>query len=114
MIHPNVLAIMIMPICPQFLSFWPIVVPAGVELKIMLSLEARNTTWVSLDGGKRQICHEDSISITTLCYPLPSICVRDPVSDWFESLAQCLHWNVRKRQAHFAEEEAEEEEEEEG
>ena len=75
MIHPNVLAIMIMPICPQFLSFWPIVVPAGVELKIMLSLEARNTTWVSLDGGKRQICHEDSISITTLCYPLPSICV---------------------------------------
>lgn len=52
-----------------------------------------------------------SISITTSCYPLPSICVRDPVSDWFESLAQCLHWNVRKRQAHFTAEEAEEEEE---
>lgn len=50
-----------------------------------------------------------SISITTSCYPLPSICVRDPVSDWFESLAQCLHWNVRKRQAHFTDEEGEEE-----
>lgn len=48
-----------------------------------------------------------SISITTSCYPLPSICVRDPVSDWFESLAQCLHWNVRKKQAHFTEEEEE-------
>ena len=46
-----------------------------------------------------------SISITTSCYPLPSICVRDPVSDWFESLAQCLHWNVRKKQAHFPEDE---------
>ncbi|XP_054440089.1 NAD kinase [Pteronotus mesoamericanus] len=108
MIHPNVPAIMITPICPHSLSFRPIVVPAGVELKIMLSPEARNTAWVSLDGRKRQeIRHGDSISITTSCYPLPSICVRDPVSDWFESLAQCLHWNVRKRQAHFADEEAE-------
>ncbi|XP_053431380.1 NAD kinase isoform X1 [Nycticebus coucang] len=106
MIHPNVPAIMITPICPHSLSFRPIVVPAGVELKIMLSPEARNTAWVSFDGRKRQeISHGDSISITTSCYPLPSICVRDPVSDWFESLAQCLHWNVRKKQAHFPEEE---------
>ncbi|XP_064228036.1 NAD kinase isoform X1 [Aotus nancymaae] len=112
MIHPNVPAIMITPICPHSLSFRPIVVPAGVELKIMLSPEARNTAWVSFDGRKRQeIRHGDSISITTSCYPLPSICVRDPVSDWFESLAQCLHWNVRKKQAHFEEEEEEEEEE---
>lgn len=114
MIHPNVPAIMITPICPHSLSFRPIVVPAGVELKIMLSPEARNTVWVSFDGRKRQeIRHGDSISITTSCYPLPSICVRDPVSDWFESLAQCLHWNVRKRQAHFTDEEGEEEEAEE-
>uniref|UniRef100_H0WQM9 NAD(+) kinase n=1 Tax=Otolemur garnettii TaxID=30611 RepID=H0WQM9_OTOGA len=106
MIHPNVPAIMITPICPHSLSFRPIVVPAGVELKIMLSPEARNTAWVSFDGRKRQeIRHGDSISITTSCYPLPSICVQDPVSDWFESLAQCLHWNVRKKQAHFPEEE---------
>ncbi|XP_063561199.1 NAD kinase isoform X2 [Gorilla gorilla gorilla] len=111
MIHPNVPAIMITPICPHSLSFRPIVVPAGVELKIMLSPEARNTAWVSFDGRKRQeIRHGDSISITTSCYPLPSICVRDPVSDWFESLAQCLHWNVRKKQAHFEEEEEEVEE----
>ncbi|XP_023555223.1 NAD kinase [Octodon degus] len=110
MIHPNVPAIMITPICPHSLSFRPIVVPAGVELKIMLSPEARNTAWVSLDGRKRQeIRHGDSITITTSCYPLPSICVRNPVSDWFESLAQCLHWNVRKKQAHFKEEEEEEE-----
>ncbi|XP_042806534.1 NAD kinase isoform X1 [Panthera leo] len=114
MIHPNVPAIMITPICPHSLSFRPIVVPAGVELKIMLSPEARNTAWVSFDGRKRQeIRHGDSISITTSCYPLPSICVRDPVSDWFESLAQCLHWNVRKKQAYFEEEEEEEDEEDE-
>ncbi|XP_027711092.1 NAD kinase isoform X1 [Vombatus ursinus] len=108
MIHPNVPAIMITPICPHSLSFRPIVVPAGVELKITLSPEARNTAWVSFDGRKRQeICHGDSISITTSCYPLPSICFRDPVSDWFESLAECLHWNVRKKQNHFTEEDEE-------
>uniref|UniRef100_A0A7N4PNU6 NAD(+) kinase n=1 Tax=Sarcophilus harrisii TaxID=9305 RepID=A0A7N4PNU6_SARHA len=108
MIHPNVPAIMITPICPHSLSFRPIVVPAGVELKITLSPEARNTEWVSFDGRRRQeICHGDSISITTSCYPLPSICFRDPVSDWFESLAKCLHWNVWKKQNHFTEEEEE-------
>uniref|UniRef100_A0A672H2S3 NAD(+) kinase n=1 Tax=Salarias fasciatus TaxID=181472 RepID=A0A672H2S3_SALFA len=105
MIHPNVPAIMITPICPHSLSFRPIVVPAGVELKIMLSHDARNTAWVSLDGRKRQeICHGDSITITTSCFPVPSICFRDPVNDWFESLAQCLHWNVRKKQNYLSSE----------
>nr|XP_060615023.1 NAD kinase isoform X5 [Anolis sagrei ordinatus] len=109
MIHPNVPAIMITPICPHSLSFRPIVVPAGVELKIMLSPDARNTAWVSFDGRKRQeVCHGDSISITTSCYPLPSICFQDPVSDWFESLAECLHWNVRKKQNNFAVDEEDE------
>ncbi|KAG7253973.1 hypothetical protein CRUP_011757 [Coryphaenoides rupestris] len=73
MIHPNVPAIMVTPICPHSLSFRPIVVPAGVELMI-----------------------------TTSCFPVPSICCHDLVYDWFESLAQCLHWNVRKRQARLA------------
>ncbi|XDV48371.1 hypothetical protein PO909_017792 [Leuciscus waleckii] len=108
MIHPNVPAIMITPICPHSLSFRPIVVPAGVKLKIMLTRDARNTAWVSLDGRKRQeIAYGDSITITSSCFPVPSICFRDPVNDWFESLAQCLHWNVRKKQSHLSSEEEE-------
>lgn len=108
MIHPNVPAIMITPICPHSLSFRPIVVPAGVELKIKLSPDARNTAWVSFDGRKRQeICHGDSITITTSCFPVPSICFRDPVTDWFESLATCLHWNVRKKQNYLGTEDEE-------
>lgn len=103
MIHPNVPATMITPICPHSLSFRPIIVPAGVELKIMLSQEARNTAWVSFDGRRHQeIAHGDSITITTSCFPVPSICFRDPMNDWFESLAQCLHWNVRKKQSHLS------------
>ncbi|KAM8850729.1 NAD kinase b isoform 2-T4 [Spinachia spinachia] len=103
MIHPNVPAIMVTPICPHSLSFRPIVVPAGVELMITLSPDARNTAWVSFDGRRRQeIQHGDCIKITTSCYPVPSICCHDLVYDWFESLAQCLHWNVRKRQERLA------------
>ncbi|XP_043926009.1 NAD kinase-like [Protopterus annectens] len=104
MIHPNVPAIMITPICPHSLSFRPIVVPAGVELMITLDPSARNTAWISFDGRKRQeIRHGDSIQITTSCYPLPSICCHDLVYDWFEGLAECLHWNVRKKQTKFTE-----------
>lgn len=36
MIHPSVPAILVTPICPHSLSFRPIVVPAGVELKVSL------------------------------------------------------------------------------
>ena len=94
----------------------PIVVPAGVELKISVSPDSRNTAWVSFDGRKRQeLCHGDSLRVTTSIYPIPSICAQvrknwdseifscfcnaifsqDQITDWFDSLAECLHWNVR-------------------
>ncbi|EDV98509.1 NAD kinase isoform X3 [Drosophila grimshawi] len=99
MIHPSVPAIMVTPICPHSLSFRPIVVPAGVELKISVSPDSRNTSWVSFDGRNRQeIFHGDSLRVTTSIYPVPSICAQDQISDWFASLADGLHWNVRKRQ----------------
>ena len=63
-----------------------------------------------------------SLRVTTSIYPVPSICAQDQVnsefvlffqtskfnaqfqiSDWFASLAECLHWNVRKKQKHFDE-----------
>ncbi|XP_023328330.1 NAD kinase isoform X5 [Eurytemora carolleeae] len=104
MIHPSVPAVMVTPICPHSLSFRPIVVPAGVELKISVSPDSRNTAWVSFDGRKRQeLCHGDSLRVNTSIYPIPSICSQDQISDWFDSLAECLHWNVRKKQKHLDE-----------
>ncbi|CAH1406586.1 unnamed protein product [Nezara viridula] len=104
MIHPSVPAIMVTPICPHSLSFRPIVVPAGVELKVMLNSGARNAAWVSFDGRNQQeLKIGDSLTVTTSVYPVPSICSQDQISDWFDSLAECLHWNVRKRQKHLDE-----------
>lgn len=99
MIHPSVPAIMVTPICPHSLSFRPIVVPAGVEVNISVCPDSRNTAWVSFDGRKRQeLCHGDSLRVTTSDHPISSICAQDQITDWFDSLAECLHWNVRKKQ----------------
>jgi NAD+ kinase len=90
---------MVTPICPHSLSFRPIVVPAGVDLKIRISEDSRNSAWVSFDGRNRQELRlGDSLRVTTSIYPVPSICAEDQISDWFDSLAECLHWNVRKKQ----------------
>ncbi len=50
MVHPNVPAMVICPICPHSLSFRPIVVPAGIELSVKVSEDARLTAWLSIDG----------------------------------------------------------------
>ena len=97
--HPAVPAIMITPICPHSLSFRPIVIPAGCELRVMVSDNARDSAWVSFDGRNRQqLSRGDSVRITSSVYPLPSICAADQMQDWFNGLAGCLHWNVRKPQ----------------
>lgn len=99
MIHPSVPAIMVTPICPHSLSFRPIVVPAGVALSISLSPDSRNSSWVSFDGRNRhELVHGDKLLVTTSIFPVPSICDQDQIADWFDSLGECLHWNVRKRQ----------------
>ncbi|CAG5123329.1 unnamed protein product, partial [Candidula unifasciata] len=99
MIHPSVPCILLTPICPHSLSFRPIVVPAGVEIKVILSPGARGTAMVSFDGRDRQEIHQgDSLRITTASYPVPSICAADQIEDWFDGLAVCLNWNLRLQQ----------------
>lgn len=44
-----------------------------------------------------------SVRVTTSIYPVPSICSEDQITDWFDSLAECLHWNVRQKQKQFDE-----------
>jgi NAD+ kinase len=58
MVHPNVPAMVICPICPHSLSFRPIVVPAGIELKVKVSEDTRVTAWLSVDGRNRHELHQ--------------------------------------------------------
>lgn len=75
MIHLNMLAIMTVPICPYSLSFCPVVSPATVKLKIMLSPEARNTSWCPLmnERDRRSVTETVSASLPPAACSPPSV-----------------------------------------
>ncbi|XP_019851699.1 PREDICTED: NAD kinase-like isoform X1 [Amphimedon queenslandica] len=99
MVHPSVPCMLISPICPHSLSFRSIVIPAGVEISVTVATESRNSAWVSFDGRNRQeIFQGDCVVVTTSSCPVPSVNNTGHVTDWFDSLAECLHWNIRKQQ----------------
>jgi hypothetical protein len=53
MVHPNVPAIILCPICPHSLSFRPIIVPAGVEIKVSIEIILYN---IGVLSGLRGLC----------------------------------------------------------
>ena len=81
MIHPSVPAMLITSINSHSLSFRPVVLPAGVKIKLRLSRNSRNNVLVCLDGRDRQeINFGDVINVTTSSNPVPCICKEDYVS----------------------------------
>eukprot|EP00118_Oscarella_pearsei_P017667 m.177026 g.177026 ORF g.177026 m.177026 type:complete len:139 (+) comp39153_c0_seq23:1125-1541(+) len=102
MVHPSVPAIILAPICPHSLSFRPIVVPSGVDIRISVSEDSRHTAWASFDGrNRREIKQGESVLVTTSKWCLPCVTDGDHLSDWFRSLSQCLNWNYRLQQKGF-------------
>lgn len=53
MVHPSVPAIILCPICPHSLSFRPVIVPAGVEIKVFwIYCYSWKTNFYGLCGDK--------------------------------------------------------------
>lgn len=74
-----------------------------VVIQVTVSQDARGDAWASFDGRQRQSMSKGTVLIiSTSKYPMPSVCHHDPVGDWFNSLAACLHWNDRKTQLPFS------------
>lgn len=59
MVHPSVPSILFTPICPHALAARPVILPAGVHLKIQTSNSARGPMWISVDGRSRQQLSND-------------------------------------------------------
>ncbi|KAI8808813.1 ATP-NAD kinase-like domain-containing protein [Cladochytrium replicatum] len=99
-VHPDVSAILVTPICPHTLSFRPMILPDTMDLRIMVPPDSRATAWASFDGRHRvQLQPGDSIQVLASRYPVPTVCSgEDQSADWFESLERCLGWNKRERQ----------------
>ncbi|KAL7751686.1 hypothetical protein RI367_002685 [Sorochytrium milnesiophthora] len=101
-VHPEVSATLVTPICPHTLSFRPMLLPDSMELKVCVPPSSRNTAWAAFDGRHRtELRQGDFVSITASRYPFPTICLTDQSSDWFNSLIRCLRWNERQRQQPF-------------
>ena len=74
MVHPNVQAILLTPICPHSLNFRPIILPDYVEMELRVPDSARVGAWVCFDGKQRQeLQRGDSVFIKMSENPVPTI-----------------------------------------
>lgn len=102
LVHPEIPAILISPICPHTLSFRPMLLPDSMELRIAVPYNSRSTAWASFDGrGRVELKQGDHIKVTASKYPFPTVCADNQSTDWFESISRTLKWNERQRQKSF-------------
>jgi NAD+ kinase len=55
LVHPEVPAMLLTPICAHTLSFRPMLLPDSMELKIAVPVDSRSGAWVSLEHT-RECC----------------------------------------------------------
>ena len=58
-LETNSQVISLTPLAPHSLSFRPLILPAGVQLKIKKVNDGRNSAWVSFDGANRMVLNGD-------------------------------------------------------
>ena len=96
--HPGLSAILLTPICPHSLSFRPLVLPDSAVIEVAVPTSSRSTAWVSFDGRhRRELRHGESVVLRVSEHPFPAVCMNSTTNDWFSSLNQALHWNLRDR-----------------
>ncbi|KAI0743415.1 hypothetical protein C8Q80DRAFT_1220426 [Daedaleopsis nitida] len=102
LVHPEIPAILITPLCPHTLSFRPMLLPDTMELRICVPFNSRSTAWASFDGrGRVELKQGDHIKVTASKYPFPTVCAESQSRDWFHSISRTLKWNERERQKSF-------------
>ncbi|RPD63735.1 ATP-NAD kinase [Lentinus tigrinus ALCF2SS1-6] len=102
LVHPEIPAILITPLCPHTLSFRPMLLPDTLELRICVPFNSRSTAWASFDGrGRVELKQGDHIKVTASKYPFPTVCAESQSRDWFNSISRTLKWNERERQKSF-------------
>lgn len=99
LVHPDIPAQLISPICPHTLSFRPLVVPDSMALHLGVPYDARSSAFASFDGKMRvELGRGDVLAISVSRYPFPKVLPQTstPIS-WVQQLSRTLHWNEQKR-----------------
>ena len=103
-VHFGVPAILLTPICPHSLSFRPLLLPDYVTVTIKVPNDARQPSYVSVDGHTRfKLKQGSSIDVMTSHYPIPrnlysDISLGKNIVEWLGRLNSVLRWNERRPQ----------------
>ncbi|KAH9909387.1 ATP-NAD kinase [Xylariomycetidae sp. FL2044] len=94
LVHPDLPAILLTPICPHTLSFRPMVLSDTMLLKVSIPRNSRATAYCAFDGkGRVELKQGDYVTITASQYPFPT--VMSSGTEWFNSVSRTLQWNNR-------------------
>lgn len=99
-INMQVPGILFTPISPHSLSFRPLILPEHVTLRVQVPFNSRGDAWASFDGkDRKQLAPGDALVCSMAPWPVPTACQVDSTSDFFRSIHDGLHWNLRKTQS---------------
>ena len=102
LVHPDIPAVMLTPICPHTLSFRPMLIPDSMEVRIAVPFNSRTNAWASFDGrGRIELVRGDHIRVSASPYPFPTVSPETQQSPWFDAVSRTLNWNQRKPQKSF-------------
>ncbi|KAK4556902.1 NAD(+) kinase [Recurvomyces mirabilis] len=94
LVHPDIPAILLTPICPHTLSFRPMLLNDDMALKVSIPFSGRGGAFVSFDGkGRVELGRGDEVVVRASAYPFPTVMGR-PL-EWFDSISRTLRWNTR-------------------
>ncbi|KAK4220265.1 ATP-NAD kinase-like domain-containing protein [Rhypophila decipiens] len=94
LVHPDIPAILLTPICPHTLSFRPMVLSDTMLLRVSVPRNSRATAYCAFDGkGRVELKQGDHVTITASQYPFPTVVRTD--TEWFDSVSRTLRWNTR-------------------
>ncbi|KAK4888391.1 NAD(+) kinase [Elasticomyces elasticus] len=94
LVHPDIPAILLTPICPHTLSFRPMLLNDDMALKVSIPSTGRGGAFVSFDGkGRVELGRGDEVVVRASQYPFPTV-MGQPL-EWFDSISRTLRWNTR-------------------
>ena len=97
LVHPDIPAILLTPICPHTLSFRPMLLNDTMALRIAVPRNSRATAYCSFDGkGRIELRQGDFVTIAASRYPFPTVV--GGRTEWIDSVSRTLRWNTREAQ----------------
>jgi NAD+ kinase len=94
LVHPDIPAILLTPICPHTLSFRPMLLRDSMALRVAIPRASRATAYVAFDGkGRVELREGDYVTIAASQYPFPTVLSRE--MEWIDSISRTLRWNTR-------------------